>query len=121
MKFSISKQQNGWVVRPLSGEFEGKVVATAEGVCMRGVVFEGRTVQGALKALWGAVVTVEEVYDDMQTLLNLRIGGTFDQGDAGQDLSLDYDGWVNRLNKACKKASRLQLLGDKIVVSGATW
>lgn len=118
MQFTISKNENGWNISPLSGTLEGRVVATAEGVNLQGVKFAGKHILGGIKALWGATVLLEEIYADPETLRGLHLGGCFDTN-LDEKLVLDYDGFLDRTNTVMKGAKKLLAIGNHIYARGA--
>lgn len=117
MKFLINKNESGWSLSPTSGPFEGEVVATADGVSMKGVAFAGKKLFGTVKAVWGATILLDEVFSSMHTLRGLALGHRFDMG--GEPLVIDYDGFMDKANRLCKTAQRVTLIGDAVYAKGA--
>ena len=117
MKFLISKNESGWSLSPTSGPFEGVIVATADGVSMKGVAFAGKKLFGTVKAVWGATILLEEVFSSMCTLRGLAICRRFDIG--GEPLVIDYDGFMDKANRLCKTAQHVTLIGDAVYAKGA--
>lgn len=106
-----------WAIAPDSGRFEGITVARAEGVSMRSVVFNYRVAVGRIKAVWGAEISVPEVFSDPCTLRDLGLGKALDPLPSDR-LTLDYDGFLDSNNTPCKGASRLLLIGANVYAKG---
>lgn len=106
-----------WSVYPASGKFEDVAVIDADGVSMRHVKFYGKTAIGTVKAVWGARVIVYDIFNDPCTLQALGLGKPLDMGFT-EHLTLDYDGFLDASNIACKRASRLLLIGQAIYAKG---
>lgn len=117
MKFSISRGTFGWDISPVSGAFAGERIATATGVCMRGIEFKDRTAVGEIKALWGAEID-ERAIDDAETRRGLSINGIFDT-QLPTELMLDTDGFCDVFGRRLNGAARLVLI-DKIMAANVT-
>ena len=117
MEFSISRNIEGWILKPASGRFQGAAIAHVEGVTIKGVKFQGRTILGKVQALWGATILDDELYSDMPTLRGIGLRGRFAVG--GEPLTMDYDGFMDTANRLCKTATRVTLIGDAIYAKGA--
>jgi len=118
MKFLISKNENGWNITPTTGKFQDEVVAKCEAACLQGVQFVGRAMIGTIRALWGTVITKEEVYADQYTLNGLNLKGVF--GDSGGSLmEADFDGYNDPSDKLCKFAQRVVTVGEYVYAKGA--
>lgn len=117
MEFLIVPSGTGCNISPCSGMYEGQLVATADGVCLKGVKFVNKHMVGTIKALWGTTIIDESVYGDMPTLRGLAIGGRFDM--SGEPLNNDFDGFVDSAGRICKTATRVTLIGGAIYAKGA--
>lgn len=119
MQFTLSKdrEHDVWNIRPTSGAFESVLVATAEQVNLKHVVFEGKTMIGTIKALWGVTVLCEDVYEDPQTLRALSLGKFFDTN-LEETLTLDYDGYLSGSKKVCIAAKRVLATRQGIYARG---
>lgn len=119
MQFSLSKnrEQEVWNIRPNTGAFESVLVATAEHVNLKQVVFEGKTMIGTIKALWGVTILCEDVYNDPRTLRALCLGDVFDTV-LEESLILDYDGYLDSNKKVCRAANRVYANGQRIFARG---
>lgn len=117
MQFSIRRGENTWELTPMSGKFEGQVVATVDGINLRHVSFAGKTAVGLIKAVWGLNVVMDEIYGDPCTFQGLHIGGTFST-DIDDRVTLDFDGYLDAANRLCRTAKRLLLIGDQIYGEG---
>lgn len=106
-----------WAIAPDSGRFEGITVARAEGVSMRSVVFNYRVAVGRIKAVWGAEITLYEIFSDSPTLQALGLGKPLGLTPSEQ-LTLDFDGFLDATNLPCKTASRLLLIGSNVYAKG---
>lgn len=120
MKFTLSKnrEQDVWNIRPNSGAFESVLVATAEQINLKQVTFEGRTLVGTIRAMWGITILCEDVYNDPATLRGLGLGGVFDSM-LKESMTEDYDGFFDSDNKLCKSAKWVLVTRDEIYVRGA--
>ena len=118
MLFAVKKNNSGegWIIVPTSGRFEGAVVATAEGVNMKGVKTVGKTLVGTLKAMWGATLN-EDVYPDMETLRSLCLGRSFNMSPQ-ERLWFDYDGLHDSVNHVVRSVDMVVLFGDNIFGKG---
>ncbi len=108
---------NVWAITPDSGKFNGCPIAHAYGLSMRNVVFNCRVVVGRIKAVWGAEISVPEVFSDPRTLSGLGLGKPLDPSPSEQ-LTLDFDGFLDATNLPCKTASRLLLIGSNVYAKG---
>lgn len=119
MQITISKNYNDetWGLRPTSGLFEGVLIATAERLNLKQVSFKGKTMVGAVKALWGVTILCDKIYDDVATIHALGLMGVFDQT-VGEPLSLDYDGYIRSSRTKAKTAQRVVVLGSLIYAKG---
>lgn len=107
-----------WAIAPDSGRFEGITVARAEGVSMRSVVFNYRVAVGRIKAVWGAEISVPEVFSDPCTLQGLGLGKPLGSIPS-ERLALDFDGFLDANKLPYKRASRLVLIGPNVYAKGA--
>ena len=121
MNFVISRQNGSecgiWNITPDGGALAGVVIATAEGVSLQDVTFSACTVIGTIKAVWGLVIQVEDLYNDPDTLRALRLGKPFCEYPQ-EKLVFDYDGFVDRANRVCRSAKRLLVIGTGIFAGG---
>ncbi len=119
MQITISKNHNdeNWGLRPTSGLFEGVLIATAERLSLKQVSFHGKTMVGVVKALWGATILCDKIYDDVATIHALGLRGVFDQI-VGETLVLDYDGYIRSSRTKAKTAQRVVVLGAAIFAKG---
>jgi hypothetical protein len=119
MQITISRNYNDetWGLRPTSGLFEGVLIATAERLSLKQVSFKGRTMVGAVKALWGVTILCEQIYDDVQTIHALGLTGVFDQT-VGEPLVLDYDGYIRSSRTKAETAQRVVVLGAAVFAKG---
>lgn len=93
MEFVIEKNNKEvWLLSPLDGPLKGETVATAEGLNLAGVRFNGRAMVGVVKAAWGLTIAYEKYDIDPQTLRGLGIGRRFD-ADATERVRQDSDGF----------------------------
>lgn len=113
MRFIFTKNNEEWCVVPMSGALEGRIVARVEGACLRDVQFIAKTVEGTIKALWGAVIVDHDVYEDIETLKALSLGGRFDV-DVDYPLRSDFDGYFDRADRKCIGARRALLMGPSV-------
>lgn len=119
MQFRIYQNDAAtWGIAPTSGRFEGQVIATAEGVNLKGVKFSARSAIGTIKALWGASIALSEVYDDPYTLRALRLGRSFDV-DLEEKLVPDFDGFLDTANHLCRTARRIVAIGTSMYAKEA--
>jgi hypothetical protein len=107
-----------WAISPDYGKLEGRTIIDADGVSMRYVKFNGKTAIGTIKAVWGAGVITNDIYNDPDILQSLGLSKPLDMGFT-ERLTLDYDGFLNASNTPCKRASKLLLIGDAIYAKGA--
>lgn len=116
---TVSKSYIGecWDLRPTSGPFNGVLIAKAERLSLKQVSFMGKTMVGVVKALWGATILCEQIYDDVPTIRALGLTGVFDQT-VGEPLVLDYDGYIRSIRTKAKNAQRVVVLGDTIYAKG---
>ena len=112
-----SRDSDTWLLRPTSGMFNGVLIATAESLSLKRVAFQGRTMVGVVKALWGVTVLCEGIYDHTPTIHSLGLQGVFDQS-LGERLNLDYDGYIRRNRTKASAAQRVVVLGDTIYAKG---
>lgn len=117
MEVIVRRNIEGWNLTPTSGRFDGVVIAHVDGVTLKGVRFNARTVIGKVRALWGATILDDEVYSDMPTLRALGLRGRFDPN--GEPLTMDFDGFMDATNRLCKTARGVTLIGDAIYARGA--
>lgn len=118
MRFEIIRTQEGcWNVTALSGRYEEKVVARADGVSMSDVQFSSKAMSGNITAVWGLVLD-ECVYDDLSTLRGLQLGKAFDFK-TDQRLTPDFDGYCNRANHPVRSAKRVAVIGEEVYAKGA--
>jgi len=113
MLFQITKNKNEWSICPLTGAFEGHVVATAEAINMRSVKTVARSFVGTITAVWGVTIIDEAVYSDIETFRSLCLGRAFDSRE-GEKLRIDYDGVYGLGNTVVHAMDRLVTLGEKI-------
>jgi hypothetical protein len=108
-----------WSLTPTNGPFEGQVVALAEGMNMRNVKVEGRTLVGAVKAVWGATVLVPEVYDHAETFRALSLNGHFEASEAANTkLWFDYDGLHDSVRHVVRGVQSVVAVGAAIFGKG---
>ena len=112
-----SRDSDTWLLRPTSGLFDGVLIATAENLSLKRVAFQGRTMVGVVKALWGVTVLCEGIYDHAPTIHSLGLQGVFDQS-LGEKLNLDYDGYIRSSRTKASAAQRVVVLGDTIYAKG---
>jgi hypothetical protein len=118
MEFMIAKNNDStWTLTPLSGVFKNRKIAQADRVALKRVRFEGKTMIGRIKALWGLNLLCDEVFDDNATLRALALQGVFDEL-TGDQLMIDYDGFSTRAQRCCKAAARVFAVGDEIFAKG---
>lgn len=118
MIFTLSKNSQGsWNIRPNFGRFEGQLIATAEAVEATAVTFEGRTIVGSIRAVWGMTMLSDAIYDDKETLRGLSLRGAFSP-QLQQRLVQDYDGFMDSGKKLCKAARRVAAFGETIYARG---
>lgn len=119
MQITISKnhKDDTWALRPTSGMFEGVLIATAERLSLKQVAFQGKTMVGVVKALWGVTVLCEGIYDDVLTIHALGLRGVFDQT-LGEPLVLDYDGYIRSSRTKASAAQRVVVIGDAVYAKG---
>lgn len=102
MKFAIYGENKGvWMLKPLSGKHEGKVIALVEGADLTDVEFHGQTAEGTLKAVWGLTI-LNDAYYDPETIRALCINKAF-KGVVERPIVLHDDGFfagVGRLRGA---------------------
>lgn len=116
MRFTFTKNNEEWHVVPMSGVLEGRVVAHVDGACLRDVQFVAKTIEGSIKALWGVTIVDLDVYEDIETLKALNLGGRFDV-DVEYPLVSDFDGFYDRSNRKCLGARRVLLMGPSVFAS----
>lgn len=120
MQVAIRNTARGtWFITPTSGMFNGVAVAEAEGVALVGAVSTGKTLIGAAKALWGATILAEGIYEDRETRRALAFTGVFPQ-QFGERMRLDYDGLRNAADEAVERAANLVAFKDNIYGKGLT-
>lgn len=118
MKITVSRTKDEtWALRLTSGMFEDVLIATAEGLCLREVVFQGRTMVGVIKALWGTTVLCGDIYDHAPTIRALGLRGVFYQT-LGEPLDLDYDGYIRSSRTPASTAQRVVVIGNTIYGEG---
>jgi len=119
MQITISKtyKDDTWALRPTSGMFEGVLIATAERLSLKQVAFQGKTMVGVVKALWGVTVLCEGIYDDVPTIHALGLRGVFDQT-LGEPLVMDYDGYIRSSRTKASAAQRVVVIGDAVYAKG---
>lgn len=118
MQFTIQKNnKDTWLITPNEGALMGVPVMEAEGVSVKSITLEGRTIIGTIKSIWGATVLTETVYNDMETLRALSINKRFG-GNTKCDLWLDYDGFHDTVHHIVKYAEFIVLLGKSISARG---
>jgi len=118
MTFTLSKNSQGvWAIRPNGGGLVGQLVATAEAVEASGVRFEGRTLVGSIRAVWGLTMLTDAIYDDKETLQGLSLRGTFSP-QLQERLVQDYDGFLDSTKKLCRAARRVAAYGEAIYARG---
>ena len=118
MQFEIRRiHDQQWSLVPLSGTFEGLVIGTVDGVCLRSVVFSNKVLVGEITAIWGLDLD-DKTYRDIETLKALRIGRSFDMR-ASIRTTEDFDGYVFARNKACRMARHVVAIGSELYVEGA--
>ena len=93
-------------------------VAKVEGVSMIGVKFFSKQATGTVCAIWGASILRDDVYDDVATLRNLALGGTFFM-DAEEPLHIDYDGYQDSLNSKVRRAKKVVFIKGRAFAKGA--
>ena len=112
-----SRDSDTWLLRPTSGLFDGVLIATAENLSLKRVAFQGRTMVGVVKALWGVAVLCEGIYDDVPTIHALGLRGVFDQT-LGEPLVMDYDGYIRSSRTKASAAQRVVVIGEAIYAKG---
>lgn len=119
MEFVLNKNiDRTWDLVPTHGQFTGQVVATAEGVNLTDVRFTDTNMVGALKAVWGLTIHIEDVYTNPDMLRGLCIGKPFN-AEAQYAASLDRDGFKDPFTlRLLKGARRVMLLGQAIYTKG---
>lgn len=119
MQFAIHKNYNDtWSIAPVEGRLAGTTVATAEGLNVSGVRFNGRQMIGVIKAAWGLSVMYDELDIDTQTLRGLCIGKCFDMR-ANERVRGDSDGFKEPLSLRLLKGARsVVALGSSIRSKG---
>lgn len=113
MLFAVQKNESSWSVTPQTGKFAGQVVAEVEGIDLRDVEVQGRTLVGKIKAMWGAVILIDEVYEDAEMLRSLGITGRFDFAPRSR-LWIDFDGVHDAKDHTIGGASCVVLMGDNM-------
>lgn len=108
-----------WFITPTSGRFSGVAVAEVEGVTLVGAVSSGKTLIGAVKALWGTTILAEGIYEDQETRRAMALNGVFPQ-QFGERMRLDYDGLRNLADEAVKRVASLVAIKDHIYGKGLT-
>ena len=103
-----------WAIMPLSGVFEGSVVAHADGVCMSDVLFHNKALSGLLIATWGLEID-ETVYRDIYTLRGLKIGKTFDMRPSDV-LTASVEGYLDRAGRVVREAQAATVIGDEVYI-----
>lgn len=119
MEFVMQKNiDRAWDIIPTAGKFTGQVVATAEGANLCGARFTGDKVIGAIKATWGLVILMEEIYTDQDTFRGLQLGKSFDSSPSEQ-VVCDRDGFKDSFTlRFLNGARRVMLLGSTIYTKG---
>lgn len=112
-----SRDSDTWLLRPTSGLFKGVLIATAESLSLKRVAFQGRTMVGVVKALWGVTVLCEGIYDHAPTIHALGLRGVFYQT-RGEPLALDYDGYIRSSRTPASTAQRVVVIGDAVYGEG---
>lgn len=117
MEFAVTKNYNDtWSITPVEGRLAGTTVATAEGLNVSGVRFDGRQMIGVIKAAWGLSVMYDEL--DTQTIRGLSIGKCFDMH-ADERVRGDSDGFKEPLSLRLLKGARsVVALGSSIRSKG---
>ena len=106
-----------WDITPNSGRFQGRVVATAEGIDLTSVVVGTNSVVGALKAVWGIQIK-DEVYDDLETIRALGLGRAFTSG-AEHPVAWSTKGLYDTdSGKILRRCQRMVILGSSIFRRG---
>lgn len=118
MLFKITKNDKVWELTPLSGALEGRIVARVEWVSIKKAAFVARSIEGEVKAIWGATLE-DEVYDDIETVEALGIGGRF-QPSGSEQLNFDFDGFFDKAGRKCYRAKRMFLIGDAVYAAGVS-
>lgn len=107
-----------WDLVPLSGTFEGQIVAHVDGAMLTDARFDGGRVGGDVKVLWGTDVIMEEIYDDPETLRGLCLGKAF-RDIPGCRAVLDRDGFKDGFDlHPLRGAKRVMIIGDCIYTKG---
>ena len=109
--------QGSWNIVPQSGVFEGVVVATAEGVNLKGVKSVAQTLVGTVNAVWGLTILSDAVYEDVETLRTLRIGKSFDMSPQ-EKLWFDYDGLHDSVNHVVRSGAAVVAFGSSVFGKG---
>ena len=119
MEFAIAKNNNDtWEIVPVEGPLAGICIASAEGLNLAGVRFDGRQMIGAIKAAWGLSILYDEFDIDVATLRGLSIGRRFDMG-ATEKVRGDSDGYKDTFTlRRLKGAKRGVMLGSAIWTKG---
>lgn len=119
MEFAVTKNNNDtWDITPVDGTLAGTLVATAEGLNLAGVRFDGRQMVGVIKAAWGLSILYDDVDIDVSTLRGLSIGKRFDMG-AAEKVRGDSDGFKDTFTlRILKGAKRVVMLGSSIWSKG---
>ncbi len=108
MQFKIKKcSNNEWAVMPVSGDFAGVVVATCEGICLRGAAVEQGLITGFIESVWGAVLN-DDVTGIPAIVRSLGIGRAFRVDAIGAPVRVRGDLIVDEKDGSARKSvSRL--------------
>jgi hypothetical protein len=119
MEFAVTKNNNDtWDLTPIDGPLTGACVATAEGLNLAGVRFNGRQMVGVIEAAWGLSIMYDDVDIDVSTLRGLGIGKRFDMR-ASEKVRNDSDGFKDTFTlRILKGAQRVVMLGSAIWTKG---
>lgn len=121
MRIKIQQNNNGtWRVVPLSGRFEGKCIALADGLSLERVTFEGADICGDVCAVWGLEVTDDLIYFDKGLIGGLRINQPFNMREQ-HGVEWDRRGYtLVETGQRITGARFLWVLGDEMQAFGET-
>lgn len=118
MRIKIEQADSGaWLITPLSGNFNGKVVAIADGISMRNVTFEGPIIFGEACAVHGLMPIDDMLFNDPATVKGLGLGHSFNMRD-GDSLHIASGGYALEGGGYVTGAQTAWVLKDEVQVFG---
>lgn len=112
MRFTLRFESGVWSLMPQDGELAGLIVATAEGVTLTDVTFNGDDITGAIQATWGLSVINDDVFNSRHMIKAIGIGQVF-KSPAAIPFHFGGDGsYCAETNRLLRRAAHVMILSQ---------